>query len=59
MLLEVKSNQKGYQKAKKQLFDGKARLEELLAAIGLKTTLWKYIEPKGCLKQNLPATCGS
>ena len=43
MLLEVKSNQKGYQKAKKQLFDGKAQLEELLAAIGLKTTLWKYI----------------
>ena len=43
MLLEVKSNQKGYQKAKKQLFDGKDRLEELLAAIGMKTTLWKYI----------------
>ena len=43
MLLEVKSNQKGYQKAKKQLFDGKARLEELLAAIGLKNTFWKYI----------------
>ena len=43
MLLEVKSNQKRYQKAKKQLFDGKARLEELLASIGLKTTLWKYI----------------
>ena len=42
MLMEVKSNQKSYQKSQKQLFDGKERLEEVFAALGL-TTLWKYV----------------
>ena len=40
--MEVKSNQKSYQKSQKQLFDGKERLEEVFAALGL-TTLWKYV----------------
>ena len=42
MLMEVKSNQKAYQKSQKQLFDGKERLEEVFAALGL-TTHWKYV----------------
>ena len=42
MLIEVKSSQKQYQKATKQLFDGKQRLEEVFSALGL-TTAWKYI----------------
>ena len=42
MCLEVKSNQKAYQKATKQLFDGKERLEEIFAAIGM-TSEWKFV----------------
>ena len=42
MLIEVKSSQKQYQKATKQLFAGKERLEEVFSALGL-TTAWKYI----------------
>ena len=42
MLVEVKSNQKQYQKATKQLFDGKERLEEVFSILGV-TTAWKYI----------------
>jgi hypothetical protein len=39
---EAKSNQKGYQKAIKQLFDGKDRYEEVFSALGL-TTAWKHV----------------
>ena len=42
MLIEVKCNQKGYQKATKQLFDGKERIEEVFSSLGT-TTKWKYI----------------
>ena len=42
LLVEVKSNQKGYQKATKQMFDGKDRLEEILSTLGI-TTEWKYV----------------
>ena len=42
LLVEVKSNQKGYQKATKQMFDGKDRLEEIFSALGI-TTTWQYI----------------
>ena len=42
MLVEVKSNQKGYQKAMKQMFDGKERIEEIFSALGI-TTEWKYV----------------
>ena len=42
MLIEVKYNQKAYQKATKQLFDGKERLEEIFSILGM-TTAWKYI----------------
>ena len=42
MLMEVKSNQKSYQKSQKQLFDGKERIQEVFAALGL-TTAWKYV----------------
>ena len=42
MLIEVKSNQKAYQKATKQLFDGKQRLEEIFSILGM-TTAWQYI----------------
>ena len=42
MLVEVKSNQKAYQKATKQLFDGKERLEEIFSILGM-TTAWQYI----------------
>ena len=42
MLIEVKSNQKAYQKATKQLFDGKERLEEVFSVLGM-TTAWQYI----------------
>ena len=42
MCLEVKSGQKAYQKATKQLFDGKDRLEEIFAALG-KTSAWKFV----------------
>ena len=42
MLIEVKSNQKAYQKATKQLFDGKERLEEVFSTLGM-TTAWQYI----------------
>ena len=41
LLVEVKSSQKGYQKATKQMFDGKERLEEILSALGI--TAWKYV----------------
>ena len=43
MIVEVKSNQKQYQKAKKQLFDGQEKIEEVFAAIGLTTTNWHYV----------------
>ena len=43
MLLEVKYNQKAYQKATKQLFDGKEKLEEVLFKLGMTTTTWKYV----------------
>ena len=42
MLIEVKYNQKAYQKATKQLFDGKDRLEEIFSILGM-TTAWQYI----------------
>jgi hypothetical protein len=42
MLIEVKSNQKAYQKATKQLFDGKERLEEVFSVLGM-ATAWQYI----------------
>ena len=42
MLVEVKSNQKKYQTATKQLFDGKERLEEVFSILGM-TTAWQYI----------------
>ena len=42
MLVEVKSSQKSYQKSQKQFFDGKEKIEEVFAALGLKT-VWKYI----------------
>ena len=42
MLIEVKCNQKGYQKATKQLFDGKERIEEVFSSLGT-TTKWKYV----------------
>ena len=42
MLVEVKSNQRAYQKAIKQLFDGKERLEEVFSVLGM-TTAWQYI----------------
>ena len=40
-MVEVKSNQKGYQKATKQMFDGKDRLEEILSTLGIAAE-WKY-----------------
>ena len=42
MLLEVKSNQRAYQKSKKQLFDGIERLQEVFATLGI-TTHWPYV----------------
>ena len=42
MLAEVKSSQRAYQKAIKQLFDGIERLQEIFSAIGM-TTQWQYI----------------
>ena len=44
MLIEVKSNKRhgSYQKAKKQLFCGKASLEKIFSAIGT-TTQWLYV----------------
>lgn len=42
MLVEVKSRQKAYQKATKQLLDGKERLEEIFSILGM-TTAWQYI----------------
>ena len=42
MLIEVKSSQKAYQKATKQLFDGIDRFKEVLGAIGLKSP-WLYV----------------
>ena len=42
MLIEVKSSQKAYQKATKQLFDGIDRLKEVLGAIGI-TSSWLYV----------------
>ena len=41
MLLEVKSNQRAYQKSKKQLFDGIERLQEVFATLGI-TSHWPY-----------------
>ena len=42
MLVETKAHQKSYQKARKQLFDGKDRLEEVLSDFGF-ATAWKYV----------------
>jgi hypothetical protein len=42
MLLEVKSNQRAYQKSKKQLFDGIERLQDVFATLGI-TTHWPYV----------------
>ena len=42
MLIEVKSNQKAYQKATKQLFDGFEGLKEVFGELGI-TTLWLYV----------------
>ena len=43
MILEVKWNQKQYQKAKKQLFDGMEQIQEIIAALGLSTTTWQFV----------------
>ena len=43
MIMEVKSSQKAYQKATKQLFDGKERIEEVLSALGLSATAFKFV----------------
>ena len=43
MILEVKWNQKQYQKAKKQLFDGMERIQEILAIIGLLDAGWQLV----------------
>ena len=40
-MVEVKSSQRGYQKATKQMFDGKERLEEIFSALGI--TAWKFV----------------
>ena len=42
MIIEAKTNQRGYQKAIPQLFDGKDRLEEVFSILGLSTT-WKHV----------------
>ena len=42
MLMEAKSSQNSYQKSQKQIFDGKERIEEVLASIGIKVK-WKYV----------------
>ena len=42
MLVEVKSNEKQYQKSQKQLFDGKEKIKDIFAALGFKPT-WKFI----------------
>ena len=43
MIMEVKSSQKAYQKATKQLFDGRERIEEVLSALGLSATAFKFV----------------
>ena len=43
MVVEVKWNKKQYQKAKKQVFDGIDRIQEVFAAIGLTATSWKVV----------------
>ena len=43
MLVEVKWNRNKYQKAKKQIFDGLERLQEVLAALGLNSTGWQFV----------------
>ena len=43
MLMEVKSDQKKYGKAKTQLFDGLEKLKEVFSAIGLTSTHWLYV----------------
>jgi hypothetical protein len=43
MLMEVKSDQNQYGKAKKQLFDGLERLKEVFSAIGLTLTDFLYV----------------
>ena len=42
MSVEVKSNQRAYQKSIKQLFDGIDRLQEVFSVLGM-TTIWKHI----------------
>ena len=41
-IIEVKSNANKLQTAKKQLLDGKTRIDEIFGAIGLRSTAWKY-----------------
>ena len=41
--MEVKSDQKRYQKAKAQLFDGLEKLKEVFSALGLTSTHWLYV----------------
>ena len=43
MVVEVKWNKKQYQKAKKQIFDGLQRVEEILAGLGLKSTHFQFV----------------
>ena len=42
MLMEVKSNQKAYQRSQKQLFDGKESIQNAFCAQGKKTA-FKYV----------------
>ena len=42
MIVEAKYNQRGYQKAIKQLFDGMNRFAEVFSALGM-TTTWKHV----------------
>ena len=42
MLMEVKSNQKAYQRSQKQLFDGKESIQNAFSAQGKKTA-FKYV----------------
>ena len=42
LVIEVKANQSKYQTAIKQLFDAKAKIEDILASLGFPTG-WKYV----------------
>ena len=41
-MIEVKANQSKYQTAKKQLFDAKERIEDIMATLGISSG-WKYV----------------